>query len=95
MKVNIQEFRSEDWDFVHQTLPANRSGAMYVKDLFQFCAYTRWLFVSALKAIRYGVKIALVCRVNETRGSRLSPIKTKTCRAGEDFSKSGRKRLMW
>lgn len=32
---------------------------------------------------------------SEKRGSRLSPVKTKTCKAGEDFSKSGLKQLMW
>ena len=40
------------------------------------------------------MKIALDC-TSKTRGSRLSPIKTKTCKAGEDSSKSGLERLMW
>ena len=69
--------RKEDWDLVHQTLSANRSGTMFdvceglVPVLCRCCSYyTGQFFISARKAFRYGMNIALTSSNGSRGGAR-------------------------
>ena len=69
--------RKEDWDLVHQTLSANRSGTMFdvceglVPVLCRCCSYyTGQFFMSAWKVFRYGMKIAFTSSDGSRGGAR-------------------------